>query len=566
MLLGSKETPMMRLLTKLLCSGSKRTPRKTAAGAVPRVPLGVEQLEERLLMNGGYLDPTFGPSHNGTVFTHFNGHNEIAYGSTFQGDGKIIVVGSADSNVTLDGEVALARYTANGALDPTFGVGGMVMTDFPLQAAVARAVAVQSDGKIVVDGWVGAGLENQFLVMRYNSNGSLDTGFGNGGIVTTKLWDGNNHDARLGSLALQSDGKIVVAGMGGDYFGLARYNTDGSLDTSFGPNHNGTIQTQVGTWDSAAYAVAIESDGKIVAAGQASTDSSFAFAVVRYNHDGSVDTSFGPHHDGTVVTNFAFGVETAFSLVLTSNKILAVGAAAAQQGQQNFGAARYNLDGSLDTSFGHNHDGKATVDFGCNANADSVVMQSNGDLVLAGWADDGSGGTFALARLHADGSLDTTIGSAGLITTALTSGDDGINHALLQADGKIVAAGYAGPQNNSDFALVRYDLNQKQWPLIDPHILFKPGPQSIDPPPPTLFVGPDIQFVSSSVHAATAGAAVLHGMDAAMVSPGVSLTGLGATSAVHQQLSFQAQDGMTLDFVALDAALAGHAWGPWELS
>jgi uncharacterized delta-60 repeat protein len=566
MLLGSKETPMIWLLTKLLCSGSKRTPCKTAAGAVPCVPLGVEQLEERLLMNGGYLDPTFGPSHNGTVFTHFNGHNEIAYGSTFQADGKIIVVGSADSNVTLDREVALARYTANGALDPTFGVGGMVLTDFPLKAAEARAVAVQNDGKIVVAGSVGAGLENQFLVMRYNSNGSLDSSFGNAGIVTTKLWDGNNQDARLGSLALQSDGKIVVAGMGGDYFGLARYNTDGSLDTSFGPNHNGTIQTQVGTWVSAAYAVAIESDGKIVAAGQATPDSGFAFAVVRYNHDGSVDTSFGPYHDGTVLTNFDIGVDTAFSLVLTSTKILAVGEASVPQGQQKFAAVRYNLDGSLDTSFGPNHDGKATVDFGDDSCANSVVMQSNGEIVLAGSTGAPGSGEFALARLYGNGSLDTTIGSAGLITTSLTSGDDGITHVLLQADGKIVADGYAGPKDNGDFGLARYDLNQKQWPMINPNLMFKPGLQSIDPPPPTLFVGPEVQFLASSVHAPTAGATVLHGMDAAMVSPGASLAGLGATSAVHQKLSFQAQDGMTLDFGGLYAAFAAHAWGSWELS
>jgi uncharacterized delta-60 repeat protein len=534
---------------------------------VPRVPLGVEQLEERLLLNSGYLDPTFGPNHDGTVFTDFHGNNDVAYCSTFQADGKIVVVGSAVGDATVNCDVAVARYTANGTLDPTFGSGGTVWIEWPLEHAEARAVAVQPDGKIVVAGFFGADSKYEFLLLRCNSNGSPDTSFGNNGIVRTQIFGGYNDDERIASLALQTDGRIVVAGQAGGGFELARYNTDGSLDTSFGPDHKGTVHTFVGNYASAAYAVAIQADGKILAAGQ---DRTYAkqngFALVRYNQDGSVDNSFGPNHNGTVVTNFANDVDAAYSLVLTGNKILAAGECGQPQGgQQDFAAARYNLDGSLDPSFGVNHDGKVTIDFGCNANANSVAVQSNGDLVLAGWANNGSGGEFALARLLPNGSLDTTIGSAGLITTALTLGDDGINHVLLQTDGKIVAAGHGGPTDNEDFALARYDLTRKQWTVIDPHIMFEPGPQSIDPPPPTLFVGPDIQFVSSSVHAPTVGATVLHGTDAAMVASGMSLTGPGATSAVHQKLSFQTQDMMTLDFVALDAALARHAWGPWEL-
>jgi uncharacterized delta-60 repeat protein len=578
MLFGSKEIPMMRLVANLLSSWSRRTSRKTAASPLQRAPLGVEQLEERLVLHSAYLDPTFGPGLNGTVFTDFHGNNDIACSSTFQADGKIVVVGSAVGAATANCDVAVARYTANGTLDPTFGVGGTVWIEWPLEHAEAHAVAVQPDGKIVMAGFIGDDYVHEFLVLRSNSDGSPDTSFGHSGVVRTQLYGGWDEDERIDGLALQTDGKIVVAGHAGGGFELARYDTDGSLDTSFGPDHKGTVHTFVGNSSSAAHAVAIQADGKILAAGQAATNvHQDAFALVRYNQDGSIDTSFGPQHDGKVLTTFANGVDSAFSLVLTGNKIVAVGECGKPQGgQQDFAAARYNLEGSLDNSFGPYHDGKVAIDFGWNAQANSVAVQSNGDLVLAGWANGGNGGDFALARLHADGSLDTTIGNAGLITTTLTGGDDGINHVLLQADGKIVAAGYGGPTDNEDFALARYDLNQKQWPTIDPNKLFKPGPQSIDPPPPTLFVGPEVQFISSTLHASTAGATMLRGTETAMVSPGVSLADLsGAAQVQHageahgsplqQKLSIRwGQVVMTLDFAAVEAAFAEQAFARWE--
>src|SRR6266536_6144139 len=174
-----------------------------------------------------------------------------------------------------------AAVAAAGALDPTFGIGGEVTTDFGGSDS-AQAVAIQSDGKILAAGLSGAG---DFALARYNADGSLDPSFGSGGKVTT---DFGGFDLALG-VALQSDGKIVAAGQGGSSFdfALARYNADGSLDTSFGSG--GKVTTDFGVFD-AATAVAIQRDGKIVATGSTFSSGFQQFALARYNADGSLDT------------------------------------------------------------------------------------------------------------------------------------------------------------------------------------------------------------------------------------------------------------------------------------
>src|SRR5947199_876603 len=195
----------------------------------------------------GDLDPTFGT--DGKVLTDFDHSTDIADAVAIQADGKSVVVGTTYINNDFSGEdFAVARYNPDGTLDKTFGVGGKVQTDFPGLAAVASSVVIQPDGKIVVAG--GAfplfTFLGDFKVVRYNPNGSLDTSFGDGGIVTTTFPEGSYAFA----LALQSDGKIIAAGtvfvdfnpgdMSDTDFALARYNPDGSLDRTFGNGGNGT--------------------------------------------------------------------------------------------------------------------------------------------------------------------------------------------------------------------------------------------------------------------------------------------------------------------------------------
>src|SRR5437773_151193 len=224
---------------------------------------------------------------------------------------------------------------AGGDLDPTFGTGGMVMTDLSRSTDIANAVAVQSDGKLVV---VGQTYQNNdysdedFAVARYNTDGTLDRTFGARGKVRT---DFPGMAAVPSSVVIQPDGKIVVAGgafplftFAGD-FKVVRYNPNGSLDTSFG---SGGIVTTFFPQGSYAFAVALQPDGKIIAAGTHFVDfnpgdmSDTDFALARYNPDGSLDSTFG--NGGTVTTDF-FGTEDdVFSvLIQPDGKIVAGGSA-----------------------------------------------------------------------------------------------------------------------------------------------------------------------------------------------------------------------------------------------
>src|SRR5579885_3479628 len=246
---------------------------------------------------------------------------------------------------------------APGGLDPSFGQNGRVVTDFDQSTDVANAVAVQPDGKLVVGGttYINNDFSGEdFALARYNPDGSLDTSFGNNGRVTT---DFPGLAAVISAVAVQPDGKILVAGgafplftfLGN--FELARYNPDGSLDASFG--HGGIVTTHFPGQGSYAFALALQADGRIVAAGTdfidfSSSDSSNTdFALARYNLDGSPDTGFGS--GGQVTTDFRGLNDDAFAvLVQPDGRIVAVGSARAQSTDYDFAAARYLVDGRLD--------------------------------------------------------------------------------------------------------------------------------------------------------------------------------------------------------------------------
>ncbi len=261
-------------------------------------------------------------------------------------------------------------------------------------------------------------------------------------------------------VAVQSDGKIVVAGEayhsdGTDRaFALTRYNIDGSLDTSF--DDDGKLMTNFTGSDDRAYGLAIQPDGKIVAVGYvgkpfAATDESFAIA--RYNPDGSLDTTFsgdGKQETAIGFESFAKDVE-----VLPDGKIVVAGHSHDGSIGNNFALARYNTDGSLDTSF--SGDGKLTTDYaGSFDRANDVAMQDDGKIVAAGEATLGSGGeAFALARFTPGGTFDGTFSGDGKQTTDFGSYEAG-NALAIQPDGKIVVAGYTENGGNHDFALARY--------------------------------------------------------------------------------------------------------------
>jgi uncharacterized delta-60 repeat protein len=413
----------------------------------------------------GDLDPTFGT--DGKVLTDFDHSTDIANAVAIQADGKLVVVGTTYlDNDFSDEDFAVARYNPDGTLDKTFGASGKVQTDFPGLAAVASSVVVQPDGKIVVAG--GAfplfTFAGDFKVARYNPNGSLDTSFGDGGIVTTTFPEGSY----AFDVALQTDGKIIAAGTvfvdfdpgesSNTDFALARYNPDGTPDATFG--NGGQVSTDFLGMEDDAFSVLIQPDGKIVAVGSANDPATFYdFAAVRYLSNGTLDTTFGVA--GKVHTDFGDqNFDRARSAALQPDgRIVAAGFAISQNGGvQNFAVARYTSNGVLDTSFGTG--GITQIDFGsCCQSATKVLLQPNGEIITIGYANtESSDSDFLLARLTSDGSLDPTFGAAGKVRTSFGDLNGGANGAVFQPDGKIVAVGFqaTGLELFADFALARY--------------------------------------------------------------------------------------------------------------
>ncbi len=362
-------------------------------------------------------------------------------------------------------------HAADGDLDPLFGSGGMVMTDFAHSTDIGTAVAIQRDGKLVVVGTTynqNDFSDEDFAVTRYNTDGTVDITFGRGGKVRT---DFPGLAAEPSSVVIQPDGKIVVAGGAfplfvflGD-FKVVRYNPDGSLDRSFG--NGGIVTTSFPGQGSYALSVALQTDGKIVAVGTDYVDfssednSNTDFALARYNPDGTPDMTFGD--DGQVTTDFDGFNDDAFSILVQSDgKLVAVGSAKNPANFYDFAAARYLSDGTIDTSFGVA--GKVRTDFGDHNfdQARSAVLQRDGKIVAAGFAISHNGGVenFAVARYDSNGVLDPSFSDDGMTQIDFGSCCQSANKVLLQRDGKIITVGYPNSESSdSDFVLARLDTS-----------------------------------------------------------------------------------------------------------
>ncbi|MEP7339870.1 MAG: putative Ig domain-containing protein, partial [Acidobacteriota bacterium] len=413
----------------------------------------------------GNLDPTFGGG--GKVTNDLPNIQDQAYAMVIQPDGKIVLAGrTGNPGDNISGDFALARYNSGGTLDASFGNGGVVSTPiFGSGTDIAYALALQADGKLIAAGSSRSSTSiEQFALVRYNANGTLDTGFGAGGKVTTNRSTGGVARA----IVIRSDGKIII---GGTYnqssccknFVLGYFNSNGSLDTSAGTG--GFVETDF-SQDEAIQALVLQPDGKLVAIGHSGSSITYFFALARYNSDGSLDTSFGT--GGKVLTDISGGtIDQAYAAALQPDgKIVAAGYTSNNFGTASFALARYNGNGSPDTGFGTN--GQLTTPFTGGSVVYGVAAQLDGKLVAAGYTTNAASGyDFALARYNSNGSLDTAFGpnDNGKVTTDFfgvptASGGDRAYAIGLQNDGKIVAAGYATSTNlvlGDEFALARYE-------------------------------------------------------------------------------------------------------------
>ena len=318
----------------------------------------------------------------------------VAYAVAIQPDGKVVAAG-----ITGYTDFAVLRYSESGFLDNSFGNGGKVITDFGIGHDEANAVAIQPDGKILVAGGAERAEDHfDFGLARYNANGSLDTSFGIGGKVMTPI--GQNND-RAYAIAIRPDGKIIVAGLSLNdqnlnEFALVRYNADGSLDTSF--DVDGKVVTPSdGPGDASIRSIAVQPDGKIVAAGyvlQKTAGFPILFALNRYNIDGTLDTTFGI--GGKVVTDVGGGGRAFSVAIQPDGKIVAAGGGSIPTVNEAFTLARYNSDGSLDASFGG--DGRVLTAVGTTSEADAVVIQPDSKVVVSGFTGDFLHINFALVR------------------------------------------------------------------------------------------------------------------------------------------------------------------------
>jgi len=383
----------------------------------------------------GSLDNTF--SADGMQTTGF-AENAFAYSVAIKNDGQIVAAG-ASGNV-----FALARYNVDGSIDNTFDGDGKLTDYVRLGSTFYTGSAIQNNGKLVTAGYTWNGSNYDYVVSRYNTNGSPDSTFSGDGSEITDF----GSDDRAYSVAIQSDGKIVAAGSAAGNFALVRYNTDGSLDNTF--SSDGKQTTDFSSDNDIVRSIAIQSDGKIVAAGGAPN----SLAIARYNTDGSLDNTFA--NDGTqTLTSLGDARSVA---IQADGKIVTLG------GTEVFEIVRLNTDGSLDNTFGNN--GVQTTNYFPEANYEeynlnfgrSVAIQNDGKIVAGGYYEYGRRETdyvLALGRYNQNGSLDSSFSEDGM--QILSRNDYIITSIALQTNGKIVVAGYIRRDMNNDFALFRYN-------------------------------------------------------------------------------------------------------------
>lgn len=398
----------------------------------------------------GDLDVSFGAF--GKVNTAFSSSADDAYRVAIQPDGKIVVAGNCWSTTS---DFCLARYTADGVLDTAFNGNGKVVTAIGSDGDYAHGMALQPDGKIVLAGVCAGPSRYDFCLARYTANGGLDATFNGTGKVITAA---TSTDSRIRSVALQADGKIVVAGQCLNAtvydFCVGRYLPNGTLDSSF--NRDGRVSTAMGVGHSEITTALLQADGKILVTGYCYSGGYSRFCLARYQTNGALDTTFSS--DGRVIATFgAVSANGDGGAVLQPDGQIVMSGACDDGAGVKFCVARFASNGTLDPTFGNAGHVLTTVGSG-EAAARATALQVDGKIVVAGLCDGVASLDFCVVRYHGTGVLDTIFGAGGKLVTPMGSADDIAESVAIQEDGKIVAAGRCVAANGyPDFCLARYE-------------------------------------------------------------------------------------------------------------
>ncbi|MEN9844744.1 MAG: hypothetical protein RLZZ612_2573, partial [Pseudomonadota bacterium] len=400
--------------------------------------------------------PTFF-SGTGKALVPVGSSNDVSESVIQQTDGKLVLAGTS-RNASGNDDFSLIRLNADGSLDTGFGIGGKLLMPVGSRADDGRSVLQQPDGALVVAGSADVGLSTDFGLIRLNgADGSLDTSFDTDGKLIVPVGSGVVDQGF--SVIRQPDGKLVVAGNSSNGsnndFSLIRLNADGSLDTTF--DTDGKLIVPVGSDEDRGLKVIRQTDGKLLVAGYSINGLNSDFSLIRLNANGSLDTGFGT--SGKLLLPVGSGSDFAFSVIQQADGMLVVAGYGDSGSGAMFHIARLNAtDGSLDTSF--DTDGKLTLSVGGSSDtAFSVIQQVDGKLVMAGASSIGGNTDFAVIRLNANGSLDTSFNGTGKLTMPLGSAIDGGRSVIQQADGKLVVAGYSSNGSNTDFSLIRLNAD-----------------------------------------------------------------------------------------------------------
>lgn len=413
----------------------------------------------------GLLDSTF--NFDGIVTTDYAGLSEEARAVCLQPDSKIVIAGVTFNGT--DQDFIVSRYNADGSIDSTFGGTGIERINLGYWE-MGYSVGLDSSGGIIVAG-LGGYIPTHSAVAKYKPNGALDSSFSDDGKLTTFFSNIQCH-----AMAVQPDGKIVLAGEvytgSGFDFGIMRLNGNGDLDSSF---QNGIIYTDFDDKDDYPRAIALQSDGKIVVAGFSDDIALNGYrSIARYNPDGTIDSSF---NGGKISVSGSSN-----AIALQSNGGIVLGEHAVSGMNLNFGASRYLSIGVIDSTFGTN--GESSIDIsGTTDQCTSIAIQQDGKIVTAGHSWDGSHQNISAARFNSDGSLDVTFGNDGSVEYDI-SGIDNYCHAVaIQPDGKILLAGGTFIQPpHEDILLMRLfsGIGVGEQTVPNPSILFtlSPNPAS----------------------------------------------------------------------------------------